>query len=101
MRNLCVRTVAAAFACLLALGTAAEARAQHARRSPIVEAVQKNRAGIVTIKVARARATGGRSDITGTGVVIDERGFVITNRHVVGASKSVSVRLADGTELDA
>jgi serine protease Do len=85
----------------MTLGVAAEARAQYSRRSPIVEAVQKTRAGIVTIKVARARATGTRSDITGTGVIIDERGFVVTNRHVVGSSKAVSVRLADGTELDA
>lgn len=37
----------------------------------------------------------------GTGVIISESGYVITNRHVVdGASDDISVTLSDGTTLD-
>jgi serine protease Do len=85
---------------LTAGGAGNEAKAQHSRRSPVVEAVQKTRASIVTIRVVR-RGYSSRNDITGTGVIIDERGFVVTNRHVIGASANVVVRLADGTDLPA
>jgi len=63
------------------------------RRSPIVEAVQKTKASIVTVKVPRP---GGGKDMIGTGVVIDERGFIVTNRHVVGSNRTVTVRLSRG-----
>ncbi|MFW5642229.1 MAG: Do family serine endopeptidase [Roseicyclus sp.] len=36
----------------------------------------------------------------GSGFVIDEEGFVVTNAHVVGEAASVRVVLADGRELD-
>lgn len=37
----------------------------------------------------------------GTGVIISESGYIITNRHVVdGASNDISVTLSDGTTLD-
>jgi S1-C subfamily serine protease len=41
---------------------------------------------------------GGRG--TGTGFVVDPGGVVVTNAHVVGDARTVSVSLADGTELD-
>jgi S1-C subfamily serine protease len=37
----------------------------------------------------------------GSGVVIDEEGFVLTNFHVVGRASRVWVRLADGREYEA
>jgi serine protease Do len=37
--------------------------------------------------------------VTGTGVIIDGRGFIITNKHVVRAARTVQVRLIDGTQL--
>ena len=37
----------------------------------------------------------------GSGFVIDERGFIVTNNHVVGEAESVKVELADGRELAA
>ncbi len=72
--------------------------AAYSRRSPIVEAVDKTKESIVTIKVARAN-TG--KDTVGTGVIIDERGYVLTNRHVVGTSAQVRVKLFSGKELAA
>jgi serine protease Do len=78
------------------IGAGTEAFAQHPRKTPIVEAVQKTRAGIVTLKVHRP---GGRKDVLGAGVIVDERGFIVTNRHVIVAAESIAVRLSDGTEL--
>jgi len=51
----------------------------------------------VSIRVPRA----GTRDMVGTGVIVDERGFVVTNRHVVGRAKSMKVQLWDGTSLEA
>jgi serine protease Do len=73
-----------------------QARAQYSRKTPVVEAVQKTRAGIVTLKVHRP---GGRKDVLGAGVIVDERGYIVTNRHVIVAAESINVRLSDGTDL--
>ena len=37
----------------------------------------------------------------GSGVIIDEEGYIVTNFHVVGRARRVSVRLYDGRELEA
>jgi serine protease Do len=101
MRTLGSRTAAAAALLAVALGGAGtEARGQHSRRTPIVEAVEKTRAGIVTIKVEK-RGSWGRKQMVGTGVIVDERGYVITNDHVVASAERVTVTLADGTDLSA
>ncbi len=68
------------------------------RRSPVVEAVQKTKASIVCIRVPRP---GGGKDMIGSGVIVDERGIVVTNRHVVGANRTATVVLHDGTTLKA
>ena len=68
------------------------------RRNPIVDAVQKTREAIVTIKAARP---GAAKDTVGTGVIIDERGYILTNRHVIATGNSVRIRLHNGTELAA
>jgi serine protease Do len=65
-----------------------------------VEAVQKTRAGIVSIKVER-RGSWGRKEVGGTGVIVDERGYVVTNRHVVASGSQILVRLAEGGEVAA
>jgi serine protease Do len=100
MRTLGSRTVAAAALVVVALGGAGtEARGAN-RRTPIVEAVEKTRAGIVTVKVEK-KGSWGRKQMVGTGVIVDERGYVITNQHVVASAERVTVTLADGTELSA
>ncbi|MBI3408854.1 MAG: trypsin-like peptidase domain-containing protein [Planctomycetes bacterium] len=91
----------AVFACLgtigANIGAATEKSASHSRRNPIVQAVDKTKAAIVTVRVPRPN---GVKDLIGTGVVIDERGYIVTNRHVVGASRQVKIRLVDGTTID-
>lgn len=64
------------------------------RRTPIVETVQKVRESVVAIKNKNGK-------FAGAGVIIDVRGYFITNRHVVGSASTVRVRLHDGQELTA
>jgi len=77
-------------------GTATE-KGPVSRRNPIVQAIHKTKEAIVTVKVPRT----GAKDAVGSGVVIDERGYIITNRHVVGAAKNPRVHLHDGAVCDA
>jgi serine protease Do len=66
------------------------------RRTPITEAVKRTKQGIVCIRAARP---GGGKELIASGVIIDERGIIITNRHVVGAQRRVTVCLHDGARL--
>jgi serine protease Do len=77
------------------------ARAQGSRRTAVVEAVQKTRAGIVTIKVEKEGRDGRNRESVGTGVVVDERGYLVTNRHLVTAAARVAAVMVDGSELPA
>ncbi len=79
---------------------AGPARAEYVRRTAIVEAVNKTKDGIATLKVTKSGDYGSRT-IVGTGVVVDERGFLITNHHVIDKASKVLVTLADRTTLTA
>jgi serine protease Do len=65
------------------------------RSTPEVEAVKKTIGGVVAIRVPRQ----GERDMVGSGVLVDESGVIITNRHVTGGKKQLKIRLNDGTEL--
>jgi serine protease Do len=94
----------AAPAALLALAllvvSGNEVNAQFSRRNPFVEAVEKTRPSIVTVKVEK-RGNWGTTEIIGTGVIVDERGYLITNSHVVNNGESFVIVLSDGSELKA
>lgn len=62
--------------------------------APLVKAV---RAGVVNISTRNE----GTSRSLGSGFVINPDGLVVTNNHVVERAQTISVRLADGRELDA
>jgi serine protease Do len=89
----------AGFCAVALLGLATAARAEYSRRTPIVEAVEKTRHGIVTLKVEKADGYGGTRDSTGTGVVVDEHGYIVTSCHVITGAAHVRVFLVDGSEL--
>lgn len=76
-----------------------------ARRTPIVEAVNETVPSVVNIhgrKTVRADDAAGSSgdhfrqvNGMGTGIVIDERGYVLTNHHVVDGVSRIQVTLHD------
>jgi len=77
------------------------------RHTAIVRAVQVARPSVVNIRgektvsspgtIAGQADTARRVNGMGTGVVIDPRGYVITNHHVVDGVREIVVTLADGS----
>ncbi|HLJ92740.1 MAG TPA: trypsin-like peptidase domain-containing protein, partial [Gemmataceae bacterium] len=57
--------------------------------------------GIVSIKVEKKGNWGRAEKSVGTGVIVDEHGYIVSNRHVITGASSISVCLEDGTELPA
>lgn len=77
------------------------------RETPIVRAIRSARPAVVNIRGEKALVTAAanstRADNSrrvngmGTGVVIDERGYIVTNHHVVDGVREIEVTLYDGT----
>src|SRR6266446_5799412 len=67
---------------------------QFARETPFVIAVRKTRDSVVTVKVTKPGAS---RDTNGTGVIVDERGYIITNSHVIRGAEKIRVVLTYGT----
>lgn len=107
---------------LVALGILASARAAAGpaeRRSPVVVAAEKVKSAVVNISteaLVQRRTTeldrifeeffrGGPiekryvQNSLGSGVVIDPRGYVVTNYHVIARGSRIKVGFADGREL--
>jgi serine protease Do len=82
--------------CVLALAAwalaTATASAQYSRMTPMVEAIRKAEPTVVGIFLPN------HEKVNGTGIIIDKRGLIVTNHHVVGKSAVVIVRLRDGTK---
>ncbi len=87
---------------------AASARAANPRRTPVVDVVERVRPAVVNIhseRTVRGPATSelfslapsqSRINGMGTGVLIDPRGYIVTNHHVVEDVNVIRVRLYDG-----
>jgi serine protease Do len=83
------------------------------RETPVVLAIRRCSGSVVnihgqkTVRATAASAAGASGDAgrqvngMGTGVVIDPRGYVITNYHVVEDVDQVQITLADGTTTTA
>src|ERR1700686_2627242 len=80
-----------------------------ARKTAIVTAVDRVKAAVVNIH--SERLTGGGDGFVpnsrkpmngmGTGIIIDPRGYIVTNQHVVEDVTALRIRLADGTTQNA
>ena len=85
--------------------------ASEQRITPVVKAVQRVRAAVVNIRgektVAAEGAQYGQADASrrvngmGTGVVIDSRGYIVTNHHVVEGVREIQVTLENGDRFTA
>jgi serine protease Do len=83
------------------------------RQTPVVEVVRRVRAAVVNIHSERTvrgpdaeelfslAPSQNRVNGMGTGILIDPRGYVVTNQHVVEDVNVIRVRLSDGTSASA
>jgi len=82
-------------------------------RTPVVEAVQKVQASVVSISSEKKAASSSRWPFTseesqrprvsgmGTGVIVDGRGYILTNQHVVDKVQGILVHLSEGSAYSA
>lgn len=73
--------------------SASASNAQYSRITPMVQAIKKAEPSVVGIMTADGKS------VNGTGVIIDKRGLIATNHHVVGNLREVTVRFHDGTKM--
>jgi serine protease Do len=74
----------------------------------LADLADRLRPSLVHVRVQRAAAASKEEDddqgprrTTGSGFVIDERGFIVTNAHVVEGAETILVRIADGRRVKA
>jgi serine protease Do len=84
-----------------------------ARKTPIVLAVERVKAAVVNIHSERTvnnpagpetfamTPSQNRINGMGTGIILDPRGYIVTNQHVVEDVSVIRIRLSDGTSLNA
>lgn len=88
--------------------------AQGGRRTQVVEAVTRAAPAVVSVLTEErprmnpfgfsgleAEEDGSGRISLGSGVIYDERGYVVTNEHVVAGAARIKVQLSDGRELPA
>ncbi len=92
---------------------AGDAPASSSRRSPVVDAVRRVKPCVVSVTSEKKAASSNRWPFSheenqrprvsgmGTGVLIDPRGYILTNQHVVDKVQGIEVHLSDGTALTA
>jgi S1-C subfamily serine protease len=68
--------------------------------SAITEAVQKALPAVVAV-ISREATLAARPLAMGSGVIIDERGYIVTNEHVVHEVGTITVLLTDGRQAEA
>ncbi len=83
------------------------------RRTPLVVAIQKAQPSVVSISSEKKAASTSRWPFSpeeaqrprvsgmGTGVIIDSRGYILTNQHVVDKVQGIEVHLFDGSVYSA
>ncbi len=82
--------------------------ADELRNSPIVQAVELVKPAVVSITTETVSADlfqfarrGAAKSSDGSGVIIDTRGIVLTNAHVVSRASRITITLADGRSAEA
>ena len=89
-----------ALVCLVTTWLCGAALASELRETEIVKAVRRVKTSVVNIRGEKtlgntAADAGKRVNGMGTGVIIDERGYILTNFHVVDGVRDIQVTLPD------
>jgi len=63
-------------------------------------AIAKVKPAVVQINASVTDRRGDQGTQSGSGVIVDKRGYVVTNNHVVQGSQSVEVVFADGNKIE-
>jgi serine protease Do len=99
--------------CALGLLSAPAHAGSDSRRTAVVEAVEKVQRCVVSISSEKKAASHSRWPFSaeenqrprvsgmGSGVLIDGRGYILTNHHVVDKVQGIEVQLSDGTTYPA
>jgi serine protease Do len=90
------------------------ARRVQSRRTPVVELIERVKGAVVNIhsertvkgpapatETAAVAPSQSRINGMGTGIIIDPRGYIVTNYHVVEDVNVIRVKLSDGTAQNA
>jgi S1-C subfamily serine protease len=72
-----------------------------AQATSTVEAAQEAAIAKVKAAVVEVNVTTQSGSSIGSGVIIDQRGYIVTNNHVISGAQSIEVVLSDGTHLPA
>ena len=84
----------------LALGVhSSDASGSEARVTPMVTAVKRAAPSVVNIHSEKLR--GGKISGMGSGIIIDERGYIVTNQHVIADVDTLRVTLMNGSTYQA
>ena len=79
------------------------------RRTPVVDVIEKVKGTVVNIHSERTISSLNREDLfglsrtqtrvngMGTGIILDPRGYIVTNHHVVDDVQMLRVKLVDGS----
>jgi S1-C subfamily serine protease len=81
--------------------TAGSATTTTVQATSTVETTQEAAIAKVKAAVVEVNVTTQSSSEIGSGVIIDQRGYIVTNNHVVSGAQSIEVVLSDGTHLPA
>ena len=93
--------------------SAGNLRSWNPRQTPVVDVVRRVRDAVVNIHSERTVRAAGAEEMfsntstqsrvngMGTGILIDPRGYIVTNQHVVEDVALIRIRLADGTTANA
>lgn len=73
--------------------------ASEARVTPMVSAVKRAAPSVVNIHSEKLR--GGKISGMGSGIIIDERGYIVTNQHVIADVDTLRVTLMNGNQFQA
>jgi serine protease Do len=111
MSGMTLRKLLAVVLTAAGLFSGASAEESGRRQTPLVRAVQQSRHAVVNIHTEKTAAEekGARvfnprpRKVTGmgTGIVLDERGYIVTNYHVIQDVDLVTVTLFNGSSYDA